>query len=82
MFIHTHDGQYCEHKWNVLWWIIFVHLYIMFLRINVIIMWSAVAQWQKGGLAIERARVRIPFTTVSMFGHVRSFHDASVDSAV
>ena len=34
------------------------------------------------GLAIERARVQIPFATVSKFGHFRSLHDASVDSAV
>ena len=33
-------------------------------------------------LAIERARVRIPFATISQFGHFRSLHDASVDSAV
>ena len=34
------------------------------------------------GLAIERARVRIPVVTVSKFGHFISLHDASVDSAV
>ena len=31
---------------------------------------------------IERARVRTPFATVSKFGHFRSLHAASVDSAV
>ena len=34
------------------------------------------------GLAIERARVRIPFATVSKFEHFRSLCDASVHSAV
>ena len=36
----------------------------------------------KRDYTIERARVRIPFATVSKFGHFRSRHDASVDSAV
>ena len=41
----------------------------------------AVAQLY-AGLVIERAWVRIPLATISKFGHFRSLHDASVDSAV
>ena len=37
---------------------------------------------RNAGLAIEKTRVRIPFAIVSKFGHFRSLHDASVDSAV
>ena len=44
--------------------------------------WSTVALQQNTGLAIERARIRIPFATISKHGHFRSLHDAPVHSAV
>ena len=44
--------------------------------------WSAVALQWNAGLAIERARVRILFATVSKFGYFSSLHDAPVHSAV
>ena len=43
-----------------------------------ILVHNAVAQRYNAGLAIERARVRILFATVSKFGHFRSLHDAQV----
>ena len=37
-----------------------------------------VAQRYNAGLSFEKARVRIPFATVSKLGHFRSLHDAPV----
>ena len=78
MFMHNH----CIHKQVDL-----LNTYITLLKLCVsacvlACLWSAVAQRYNAGLAIKRARVRIPFDTVEKFGHFLSLHDASVDSAV
>ena len=50
--------------------------------VELVYIWSAVAQWENAEFAIERARVQILFATVLTFEHFHSLHDAPVHSAV